>query len=123
MAGARGKYRINQPQCAVSHVVVSMGDEQLLLGTQRRQRTEKDDGLGEAPLDKQRVTRANEIFVDAFYTDVRRNLAAWRESRGLPARLLRRRESGVVPILTATGFTKLAWILKSLRQIETERLG
>jgi L-rhamnose isomerase / sugar isomerase len=31
------------------------------------------------------VLRANEIFMDAFYTDVRRGLAAWREERGLPA--------------------------------------
>ncbi len=31
------------------------------------------------------VLRANEIFMDAFYTDVRRDLAGWREDRGLPA--------------------------------------
>ncbi|WP_323101256.1 L-rhamnose isomerase [Intrasporangium sp. YIM S08009] len=31
------------------------------------------------------VLLANEIFMDAFYTDVRRPLAQWRESRGLPA--------------------------------------
>jgi L-rhamnose isomerase/sugar isomerase len=31
------------------------------------------------------VLLANEIFMDAFYTDVRRDLAAWREQRGLPA--------------------------------------
>jgi L-rhamnose isomerase/sugar isomerase len=31
------------------------------------------------------VLRANEIFMDAFYTDVRRDLAAWREERNLPA--------------------------------------
>jgi len=30
------------------------------------------------------VLAANEIFMDAFYTDVRRDLADWRESRGLP---------------------------------------
>src|SRR3954452_6631143 len=30
------------------------------------------------------VLLANEIFMDAFYTDVRRDLADWRESRGLP---------------------------------------
>jgi len=40
-------------------------------------------------LDKARtagdVLLANEIFMDAFYTDVRRDLAAWREDRGLPA--------------------------------------
>ena len=28
---------------------------------------------------------ANGILMDAFYTDVRPDLAAWRESRGLPA--------------------------------------
>jgi L-rhamnose isomerase / sugar isomerase len=31
------------------------------------------------------VLRANEIFMDAFYTDVRRDLAQWRGSLGLPA--------------------------------------
>jgi L-rhamnose isomerase/sugar isomerase len=31
------------------------------------------------------VLRANEVLMDAFYTDVRPHLAAWRESRGLPA--------------------------------------
>jgi L-rhamnose isomerase/sugar isomerase len=31
------------------------------------------------------VLRANEIYMDAFYTDVRRDLAGWREERGLPA--------------------------------------
>ena len=31
------------------------------------------------------VLRANEIFMDAFYTDVRRDLAQWRQSSGLPA--------------------------------------
>ncbi|WP_353509335.1 L-rhamnose isomerase [Intrasporangium sp.] len=31
------------------------------------------------------VLLANEIFMDAFYTDVRPALAQWRESRGLPA--------------------------------------
>jgi len=31
------------------------------------------------------VLGANEIFMDAFQTDVRADLAAWRESRGLPA--------------------------------------
>ena len=28
---------------------------------------------------------ANQIYMDAFYTDVRRDLAGWREDRGLPA--------------------------------------
>jgi len=31
------------------------------------------------------VLRANEVFMDAFYTDVRHDLAGWREERGLPA--------------------------------------
>ncbi|GGE57388.1 L-rhamnose isomerase [Nesterenkonia cremea] len=31
------------------------------------------------------VLGAHETFMDAFYTDVRGDLAAWRESRGLPA--------------------------------------
>ena len=31
------------------------------------------------------VLGANEVFMDAFYTDVRRDLAGWREERGLPA--------------------------------------
>ncbi|MEP7088877.1 MAG: L-rhamnose isomerase [Nocardioidaceae bacterium] len=35
------------------------------------------------------VLAANEVFMDAFYTDVRRDLADWRESRGLPANPMR----------------------------------
>ena len=31
------------------------------------------------------VLGANEVFMNAFYTDVRADLAAWREERGLPA--------------------------------------
>jgi L-rhamnose isomerase/sugar isomerase len=31
------------------------------------------------------VLGAHQVLMDAFYTDVRRDLAAWRESRGLPA--------------------------------------
>lgn len=31
------------------------------------------------------VLGANAVLMDAFYTDVRGDLAAWRESRGLPA--------------------------------------
>ena len=31
------------------------------------------------------VLAANEIFMDAFYTDVRADLEAWRATRGLPA--------------------------------------
>ena len=31
------------------------------------------------------VLAANQVFMDAFYTDVRPQLAEWREGRGLPA--------------------------------------
>ena len=31
------------------------------------------------------VLGANQVFMDAFYTDVRADLAGWREGRGLPA--------------------------------------
>jgi L-rhamnose isomerase/sugar isomerase len=31
------------------------------------------------------VLAANAVLMDAFYTDVRGDLAAWREARGLPA--------------------------------------
>jgi len=43
-----------------------------------------NDALGAARVAGD-VLSANEIFMDAFYTDVRRDLAAWREERGLPA--------------------------------------
>jgi L-rhamnose isomerase / sugar isomerase len=39
----------------------------------------------EAAQEAHDVLGANGILMDAFYTDVRRDLAAWRESRGLPA--------------------------------------
>jgi len=42
------------------------------------------DALEEARADGD-VLRANAVFMDAFYTDVRRDLADWREARGLPA--------------------------------------
>ena len=42
------------------------------------------DALAKAQQDGD-VLAANEIFMDAFYTDVRRDLAGWREERGLPA--------------------------------------
>jgi L-rhamnose isomerase/sugar isomerase len=35
------------------------------------------------------VLGANEVFMDAYQTDVRADLAAWRESRGLPANPMR----------------------------------
>jgi L-rhamnose isomerase/sugar isomerase len=52
------------------------------------------------------VLLANEIFMDAFYTDVRRDLAAWREERGLPADPMR--------AYLASGYQD---------QIETDRVG
>jgi L-rhamnose isomerase/sugar isomerase len=42
------------------------------------------DALASARADGD-VLRANEVYMDAFYTDVRRDLADWREGRGLPA--------------------------------------
>jgi L-rhamnose isomerase/sugar isomerase len=42
------------------------------------------DALAKAQADHD-VLGANGILMDAFYTDVRPDLAAWRESRGLPA--------------------------------------
>ena len=42
------------------------------------------EALAKAQADND-VLRANGILMDAFYTDVRPALAAWRESRGLPA--------------------------------------
>jgi L-rhamnose isomerase/sugar isomerase len=61
-------------------------------------------------LDKARaagdVLLANEVYMDAFYTDVRRDLAGWREERGLPADPMRAyHESGYQ------------------QQIETDRVG
>src|SRR5689334_127673 len=52
------------------------------------------------------VLLANEIFMDAFYTDVRRDLAAWREQRGLPADPMR--------AYLASGYQE---------QIEADRVG
>jgi L-rhamnose isomerase / sugar isomerase len=52
------------------------------------------------------VLAANEVFMDAFYTDVRRDLAEWREARGLPADPLR--------AYLASGYQE---------QIETDRVG
>ncbi|GAA3841775.1 L-rhamnose isomerase [Brevibacterium ammoniilyticum] len=52
------------------------------------------------------VIGANDVFMDAFYRDVRPELAEWRESHGLPANPVRAfRESGY------------------LEKIETERVG
>lgn len=52
------------------------------------------------------VLAANQVFMDAFYTDVRANLAAWRESRGLPADPM-------------TAFAESGYLTK----IATERIG
>ena len=52
------------------------------------------------------VLLANEIFMDAFYTDVRRDLADWRESRGLPSDPMR--------AYAASGYQE---------QIEADRVG
>ena len=52
------------------------------------------------------VLLANEIFMDAFYTDVRRDLAAWREQRDLPADPMR--------AYLASGYQE---------QIEADRIG
>lgn len=46
------------------------------------------DALGEAQRSGD-VLQANEIFMDAYQTDVREQLAAWRESRGLAANPMR----------------------------------
>jgi L-rhamnose isomerase/sugar isomerase len=43
-----------------------------------------DTGALAKAQDEGDVLAANEIFMDAFYTDVRADLAAWREERGLP---------------------------------------
>jgi L-rhamnose isomerase/sugar isomerase len=52
------------------------------------------------------VLLANEIFMDAFYTDVRPALAQWREARGLPADPMR--------AYLASGYQE---------QIERDRIG
>ncbi|GLY17027.1 L-rhamnose isomerase [Kineosporia sp. NBRC 101677] len=52
------------------------------------------------------VLEANRIFMDAFYTDVRADLAAWRETRGLPA--------DPMEAYLASGYQQ---------QIESERVG
>lgn len=52
------------------------------------------------------VLAANEIYMDAFYTDVRHDLAEWRESRSLPADPIR--------AYLASGYQE---------QIEADRVG
>ncbi|WP_340539787.1 L-rhamnose isomerase [Nocardioides sp. GXZ039] len=58
------------------------------------------------------VLGANAIFMDAFSTDVRPDLAAWREERGLPADPMRAyAESGYQQEIEAArvGGTQLSW--------------
>jgi L-rhamnose isomerase/sugar isomerase len=58
------------------------------------------------------VLGANEVFMDAFYTDVRADLAGWREERGLPANPMRAyAESGYQEQIEAdrVGGTQAGW--------------
>ena len=58
------------------------------------------------------VLDANAIFMDAFYTDVRPDLATWRESRGLPANPITAiNESGYLKEVAAArvGGTQAGW--------------
>ncbi|NUL43823.1 L-rhamnose isomerase [Cellulosimicrobium funkei] len=58
------------------------------------------------------VLGAHDVFMDAFYTDVRGDLAAWREARGLPGHPLRAfAESGYQEKIEAdrVGGTQLSW--------------
>jgi L-rhamnose isomerase/sugar isomerase len=58
------------------------------------------------------VLAANEVVMDAFYTDVRRALASWRESRGLPGNPMRAyAESGYQEHIEASrvGGTQAGW--------------
>jgi L-rhamnose isomerase/sugar isomerase len=58
------------------------------------------------------VLGANGVLMDAFYTDVRADLAAWREERGLPADPMRAyAESGYQAEIEAArvGGTQLSW--------------
>jgi L-rhamnose isomerase/sugar isomerase len=69
------------------------------------------DALAQAQEDGD-VLLANEIFMDAFYTDVRADLAAWREGRGLPADPMRAYlESGYQEQIEAdrVGGTQAGW--------------
>lgn len=69
------------------------------------------DALAKAQEDGD-VLLANEIFMDAFYTDVRADLAAWREGRGLPANPMRAYlESGYQEQIEAdrVGGTQAGW--------------
>lgn len=58
------------------------------------------------------VLDAHEVFMDAFYTDVRADLAAWRQSRGLPGSPMRAyAESGYQEKIEAdrVGGTQMSW--------------
>ncbi|MCZ4589962.1 L-rhamnose isomerase [Rhodococcus opacus] len=69
------------------------------------------DALAEAERDGD-VLGANEVFMDAFYTDVRSDLADWRTSRGLPANPMRAfRDSGYADHIAAerVGGTQAGW--------------
>jgi L-rhamnose isomerase/sugar isomerase len=58
------------------------------------------------------VLGANQVFMDAFYTDVRADLAAWREERGLPGNpLTAYRASGYQQQIEAdrVGGTQAGW--------------
>ncbi|AMM34350.1 rhamnose isomerase [Sinomonas atrocyanea] len=58
------------------------------------------------------VLAANAVFMDAFYTDVRPALAAWREERGLPADpMAAYAASGYQKLIndTRTGGTQAGW--------------
>ena len=63
------------------------------------------DALAAAQADGDVLT-ANGVLMDAFYTDVRADLAAWREERGLPADPMR--------AYLASGYQE---------QIEADRVG
>ncbi|QSE80796.1 L-rhamnose isomerase [Rhodococcus koreensis] len=69
------------------------------------------DALAEAERDGD-VLGANEVFMDAFYTDVRSDLTDWRSSRGLPANPMRAfRDSGYADHIAAerVGGTQAGW--------------
>ncbi len=69
------------------------------------------DALAAAQADGD-VLGANDVVMDAFYTDVRPALAAWRESRGLPADPMRAyTESGYQAQIEAdrVGGTQVGW--------------
>jgi L-rhamnose isomerase/sugar isomerase len=76
--------------------VQEMSARALLVDTEALTRAQEDGD----------VLLANEIFMDAFYTDVRRDLAGWREQRGLPADPMR--------AYLASGYQE---------QIEADRIG